>query len=86
MRNVVRNLPHYGSLFGILFVGALGFVFFSYDRVFQMGVALAVAISYVSWGIIHHYIHHDLTFAVLVEYLAVAILGLVMVFSLLVRA
>ncbi len=50
-----------------------------------MGVALAVAISYVSWGIIHHYIHHDLTFAVLVEYLAVAILGLVMVFSLLAR-
>lgn len=85
MRNIARHLPHYASLFGILLVGALGFVFFSYDRVFQMGVALAVAISYVVWGAIHHAIHKDLYFAVIVEYLVVAILGLVMVFSLIAR-
>ena len=85
MRNIARHLPHYASLFGILFVGTLAFVFFSYDRVFQMGVALAVAVSYVVWGAIHHYIHKDLHFAVIVEYLVVAILGLVMVFSLIMR-
>lgn len=85
MKNIARHLPHYTSLFGILLLGALGFVFFSYDRVFQMGVALAVAVSYVVWGIITHSIHGDIRFSVVLEYTVVAILGLILVFSLLMR-
>jgi len=65
--------------------GILAFSLFSYDRIFQMIVAVAVAASYVAWGIVHHAIHRDLYFSVVVEYLAVATLGLTLVFSLILR-
>ena len=85
MRSISHHLPHYISLFGMLAVGALAFVLFSYDRVFQMAVALAIAISYVAWGVVHHLIHKDLYFEVVVEYLVIASLGLVVIFSLIFR-
>jgi len=85
MKNFAKHLPHYLALFGVLIVGALAFYLFSYDRAFQAAVAIAVAIAYVAWGIVHHSIHRDLHFSVFIEYLLVAALGLVIVFSLLFR-
>lgn len=85
MKNFLKHLPHYLSLFGILLAGILAFLFFSYDKLFQVGVAVAVAISYVAWGIVHHTIHKDLYPSVVIEYLIVAALGLVVVFSLIFR-
>ena len=81
-----KHLPHYISLIAILVAGLLAFVWFSYDPVFQFGVAVAVAAGYVVWGIVHHYIHRDLYFSVAIEYIAVGILGVVIVASLLFRA
>ena len=85
MKGISRHLPHYFVLFGLLFAGILAFVLFSYDRAFQMIVAVSVAVSYVIWGLVHHSIHRDLYFSVVLEYLAIAALGLVMVFSLILR-
>lgn len=72
-------------LIGILFAGFAGLILFSYDKNFQIAVALATGISYVSWGLIHHHIHRDLHFEVFMEYLAVAILGTVILFSLILQ-
>lgn len=85
MKNFAEHLPHYLVLLGMLFAGILAFLLFSYDRVFQMIVAIATAVSYVFWGLVHHAIHEDLYFSVVIEYLAVASLGLVIVFSLILR-
>jgi len=85
MRSISKHLPHYFVLFGTFLAGILAFSLFSYDRIFQMIVAVAVATSYVIWGLVHHSIHRDLYFSVVLEYLAVAALGLVMVFSLILR-
>ncbi len=85
MKTFSKHLPHYISLFGILGAGALAFALFSYDRAFQMAVAISVSVSYVVWGIVHHLIHKDLYFSVIIEYIAVAALGLVMIFSLIFR-
>ncbi len=85
MKSFVRDLPHYMLLIGILFAGFVGLILFSYDRNFQIAVALATGISYVSWGLIHHHIHRDLHFEVFMEYLAVAILGTVILFSLILQ-
>ncbi len=85
MKGMSKHLPHYFALFGILVVGIIGFAVFSYDRIFQMIVAVSVAVAYVIWGLVHHSIHRDLYFSVILEYLAVAALGLVMVFSLILR-
>jgi len=85
MKNIAKDFTHYLVLFGVFFVGLLGFVLFSYDRNFQTVIAIFVAISYVIWGIVHHAIHKDLYLSVVIEYLTIASLGLVIVFSLVLR-
>lgn len=86
MKNLSKHIPHYLSLGAVLLAGILAFLFFSYERVFQVAVAIAVAVSYVAWGIIHHAIHDDLYLTVVVEYIMVAAIGLFIVFSLIFRA
>jgi EamA domain-containing membrane protein RarD len=86
IKKTARHIQHYIPLISIFLAGILGFVYFSYDKVFQVIIALAVAVSYVAWGLIHHYIHDDLHFSVVVEYASIAILGLIIIFSLVFRA
>ena len=86
VRHYSKHLPHYLSLIGILIVATLGFIFFLYDPLFQSGIAVAAAFAYVVWGLIHHFLHRDLTLSVVIEYALVAALGLVIFFSLIFRA
>jgi len=86
MKKIAHHIPHYLSLFGILAVSALGFYLFKYDKIFQEAITIAAAASYVSWGIVHHAYHEDLYLAVIIEYLLVALLGLVLIFSTLLAA
>jgi len=85
MQSISKHLPHYISLIGIFVAGFLGFYFFSYDRFFQTALVIALALSYVSWGIIHHTIHKDICLSIVIEYITVAILGMVMALSLIYR-
>lgn len=84
-KKVAEHINHYIPLVGIMLAGALGIIHFSYDRLFQASLAVAVAFSYFVWGVIHHYLHQDLDFSVLVEYFALAALGLMVILSLLFR-
>ena len=85
MKRIAKHLPHYAPLLGIFALAVVAFLISSYDRLFLMGVSIAVAASYVAWGVVHHSIHRDLHLSVVVEYIVVAALGLVIVFSLLLR-
>lgn len=85
MKSFAKDLPHYMLLGGILLAGFAGLILFSYDKNFQAAVAIATGLSYVAWGLIHHHIHKDLHFEVFMEYLAVSILGVVILFSLILR-
>ena len=86
MKKFIKDLPHYLSLAGILAAGIIGFMVFSYERVFLIAVAIGLALAYVAWGIIHHAIHRDLYLSVVVEYIVVASLGLVVILSLIFQA
>jgi hypothetical protein len=86
MHKNLKHLSHYFSLITIFAAGIIGFYAFSYDRSFQLSVLIALALSYISWGIIHHTIHKDICLAIVLEYIVVAILGVVMVFSLIFRS
>lgn len=86
MERRFKHLPHYVSLISIFVAGVIGFFVFSYDRQFQIAVSLALALSYVSWGIIHHTLHKDICLTIILEYIAVAILGFIMLLSLIYRA
>lgn len=86
MRSISKHLSHYIPLFGVLAFGFIGFLLFSYDRVFQIATAISTALAYVLWGVVHHYIHRDLNVSVIVEYLVIASLGLVVIFSLIFKS
>ena len=86
MRTFVKHLPHYLSLLGILFVSFAGLILFSYDKNFQLNIAVSAAAAYVAWGVVHHILHKDFHFEILLEYLAVSILGLTVIFSLIIRS
>ncbi len=86
IKKTTQHIQHYLPLVAIIAAGSFGFVYFSYDRVFQASVTLATAAAYFAWGMVHHHIHRDLHFSVVLEYLAIASLGIVVVFSLLFRA
>jgi len=86
MKAFTKHLPHYLSLFGILFAAFAGLVMFSYDKYFQLSVAVAASAAYVAWGVVHHILHKDFHFEIFLEYLAVAILGLTIIFSLIIRS
>lgn len=85
MQSLKKHLPHYISLIGIFIAGEIGFYLFSYDTFFQVGIVVAMAAAYVSWGIIHHTIHKDICLSVVIEYITVAILGLVIALGLIYR-
>ena len=85
MKDLTKHLSHYLVLFGLLLAGFIGLVIFSYDKNFQIAVGLALSASYVAWGVTHHYLHKDLHIETFLEYLAVAVLGFVIIFSLVLR-
>ena len=79
MRN---HLLHYTPLIGILAASIMGFTFVSYDTGFRGAIIIASAVSYLAWGVIHHYLHKDLYFVVFLEYLIIAFFGAVIWLSL----
>ena len=86
MRHFIKHLSHYMVLFGILFAGFAGLVMFSYDKALQVATASALVASYAAWGITHHYLDKDLHPETVLEYIVVAVLGFVIIFSLIIRA
>lgn len=86
MKKFAKDISHYLPLLGIFALGVLAFALFSFDRLFQVAVSIAIAAAYVVWGVVHHYLHGDLHLSVIIEYIVVASLGLVIVFSLIFRA
>lgn len=85
MKKIARHIPHYFSLIGLMAVAVFGLVMFEYDQGFQAAIAVSLSFGYFVWGVIHHMIHKDLYFVVVLEYLSVSILGLVVILSLIYR-
>ena len=48
--------------------------------------SVLISASYVSWGVIHHGAHKDICWSIILEYVAVSVLGLIMVLTLIFRA
>lgn len=86
MLDFTKHLSHYLALIGILFAGFTGLILFSYDKNFQLSIAVATAAGYVAWGTVHHILHKDFQFEILLEYLAVAVIGLTIIFTLVIRS
>ena len=86
MKKFVKHLSHSLLLIGILMAGFAGLILFSYDKNAQFVIASLTSCAYVVWGVIHHTHNKDFHWEVLVEYLAIAFLGLTIVFTLIIRS
>lgn len=86
MKKALKHLSHSLLLIGILLSGFIGLILFSYSKNAQLLIAALTSFSYVLWGVIHHTHNRDFHWEVLFEYMAVAFLGLIIVFTLVIRA
>ncbi len=73
--DIKAHLAHYLVLLFILTFGALAFFYLQRFPQAQIISAFLTASFYVFWGVIHHYLEGDLHLRVVMEYLAVAFLG-----------
>ncbi|MBM3208812.1 hypothetical protein FJZ40_00765 [Candidatus Shapirobacteria bacterium] len=72
----------YLFLGAVFLLGILSFFFFAGTLSRRKTIVLVLAGSYILWGIIHHYQKKDLHLWVALEYFLIALLGLVVCFSL----
>ena len=82
----MSDLKHYLLLAAILSVGFGLFLIFSFNRQVQIWITISLGASYVFWGMLHHLIKKDFHWRIVWEYLIVAIMAIVVVTYLLVRA
>ena len=81
MHKIAIHIPYYLPLVGIFMMGTLGFVSFSYDKYFQVGIVVAVGAAHVVWGIVYHIIHRDISALIVLEYMIVAAFGVAAVLT-----
>lgn len=86
MKTFGRHTYHYLPLMGIFVLGTLAFVFFPHDRKLQLSTVVAVCTAYITWGVVHHAIHRDLYLVVVLEYIMTAIIGFLVLASLIYQA
>lgn len=80
------QISHYFILLVLLNIGIGAFLYFDFNRFYQIVIIMLVSIIYVLWGIIHHWLCEDLHLKVILEYVAVSAMVDLIVFSLILRA
>lgn len=85
MSKTAREIQHFVPLLGIFGAGLIAFFLFSYDQKFQLAAIIATAAAYITWGIVHHIMRKDINFEVVLEYIVVAVLGVIIVWSVILR-
>ena len=66
---------HFVYHFSLASILALGFFAFILTPDRKLEVALITFASYVIWGLVHHYINHDLMPKIVIEYILIGLLG-----------
>ncbi|MDP3940833.1 MAG: hypothetical protein Q8Q49_00840 [bacterium] len=74
------HLWYYSGLLVVL-ISCLVLVFQSlHDINLIMGITVFMSVFYVSWAILHHYVHHDVHAKVVIEYVLIGMLGISVVY------
>lgn len=72
---------HFFVLMIILGLGIGAFYYVRPDRTLQLAVAIATAVGYVLWGIVHHMMEGDLHIRLVVEYMLIGAIAVVLLFT-----
>lgn len=77
----MRIHRHTGDYIILLLIVLIGLIFFTAsvsDPLGQYVIILCMASLYVAWGIFHHVRNHDFHLKVVVEYVVIAIIGILL--------
>ncbi len=77
-KEIEQKPLEYLALFAILFLGAILFLFFSYDSHGQRQAIYFTSIAYFLWSIYHHHRRGDLHPSILIEYLVIILFAVVL--------
>lgn len=78
-----KHLGYYISF--LIIAGACMFLIFQNngDKNIVLEFVSLFAFAYIVWGILHHVVHHSVSFRIVVEYIVVALLGVAIIFFIL---
>lgn len=79
--DIKNHFSHYLALFLILSIGFFSFFYFKRMPQVQLISAFLTAVFYVLWGIFHHLSEGDLHIRIVLEYIAIALLGFVILWT-----
>jgi len=84
MMKKIRSHLGYYTVF--LLMGGLGFYLLAanaHAEEGRMAIVVLLTFFYIVWGLLHHYIHHDISTKIVLEYVLVGALGISVIFFLL---
>lgn len=67
----IKHYKYYLSLFLILFFGSLSLINSNNNRQLQILVVISTTFLYILTALIHHYLEHNLTAKIVVEYILI---------------
>lgn len=70
---------YYLTLLSLMTIGVIFAYYTREDKQLEMIVLITMAIVYILFGIIHHYLIHDFSSKIVIEYVAMGSLGLAIV-------
>ncbi len=79
-----HHLFHYIVLTLILIGGLSAFFSFRNYPVIQLLIGIVMALSYVLWGIIHHYVDRDLSIKIVIEFVTIAVFVIIILWNVLI--
>lgn len=80
----IHHLFHYAILISIFLGGITMFILYRAFPYVQLLVGTTTAVSYIVWGIVHHYIDEDLSLKIIMEYLSIGIFAIIILWNVLV--
>ena len=75
-----NHFLYYFLLGAILISGLFLTSYFGYNRQMQMLTVTIIALLYVAMGIVHHFKDHSISLKIVLEYVAIAMLGMSIVY------
>lgn len=75
-KEVEKHYMYYLLLFGTILFCITALINSSYNRPLQMVIVVMTAFFYIALALIHHFIEHDLTAKIVVEYILIGALGI----------
>ncbi|MBU2632647.1 hypothetical protein KKG52_02920 [Patescibacteria group bacterium] len=75
MKSYKHHLEYYLPLLAILVGGFLTMLLFE-EKSIKISLLVLTGVFYAIWGIIHHYLKHNLTLEIIMEYVIVGALGI----------